>query len=330
MTNIFKKIFGKANQAPAVENPVEIQKDDEVVQPEIDPQDEETTEADEPLDAGPQATTPLSSEMMGSENEQPIQPPQFVVGIGHSVGLQREHNEDAMFSLNMNMITDSRTMPFGIFVVADGMGGHQHGEIASGLAARAVSSYLVRKLYLPLSAIKPEPPDQSMQEMLQESVMEAHRAILKDAAGGGTTLTIAVIMGEQLIIAHVGDSRAYAIYTDGSLRVLTRDHSLVKRLEELGQITSDEASIHPQRNVLYRALGQGEPFEPDISTYPLPKGGNLMLCSDGLWGQVTEHEVISIIKESASPEIACQRLVAAANEAGGPDNISVILVRIPH
>jgi serine/threonine protein phosphatase PrpC len=137
-------------------------------------------------------------------------------------------------------------------------------------------------------------------------------------------------MGEQLIVAHVGDSRAYAIYTDGSLRVLTRDHSLVKRLEELGQITADEASVHPQRNVLYRALGQGEPFEPDISTYPLPQGGYLMLCSDGLWGQVEEQVLISIIKEAKTPEIACQQMVAAANGAGGPDNISVLLVRIPH
>lgn len=330
MSNFFKKFFGIQDQPKPVEEKPVPQEMGEVVQPELVPPDDEMDTTPDSMETIPLATTPLSLEMMAGEGEQPVQPPQFVVGIGHSVGLQREHNEDAMFAISTNMITDSRSIPFGIFVVADGMGGHQHGEIASGLAVRTVSSYLVRKLFLPLASTKPETPDLSMQEMLQESVMEAHRTILKEAEGGGTTLTLAVIMGEQLIIAHVGDSRAYAIYTDGSLRVLTRDHSLVKRLEELGQITSDEAAIHPQRNVLYRALGQGEPFEPDISTYPLPQGGYLLLCSDGLWGQVTEQTLISAIKESKTLEIACQKMVAAANDAGGPDNISVLLVRIPH
>jgi hypothetical protein len=121
----------------------------EIVQPELEPAGEELGEAQNPMGNLPLATAPLSVEMMMQEGEQPISPPQFVVGIGHSVGLQREHNEDAIFAISTNMITDSRSMPFGIFVVADGMGGHQHGEIASGLAVRAVSSYLVRKLFLP-------------------------------------------------------------------------------------------------------------------------------------------------------------------------------------
>jgi len=330
VSNFFKKIFGIFNQADGDEAKADQASHDEIVQPELAPTEEENEASEASMSTLPLATAPLSNEMMISESEQSIEPPQFVVGVGHSVGMQREHNEDAMFSFSTNMVTDSRTMPFGIFAVADGMGGHQHGEIASGLAVRAVSNYLVRKLYLPLSSTKPELPEQSLQEMLQESVMEAHRSILKDAAGGGTTLTLAIIMGEQLILAHVGDSRAYAIYTDGSLRVLTRDHSLVKRLEELGQITSDEAAIHPQRNVLYRALGQGEPFEPDISSYPLPKGGYLMICSDGLWGQITEQTITNIIREANTPEVACQKMVAAANASGGPDNISVLLVRIPH
>jgi serine/threonine protein phosphatase PrpC len=327
VSNFFKKLFGQSNTTKPVEPVQEDTILGEVVQPELVPAEEKQSVPDSDIATVPLATAPLNGEL---DIEQTIQPPQFIVGIGHSVGMQREHNEDAIFSISSNVLTDSRSLPFGIFVIADGMGGHQHGEIASGLAVRAVSSYLVRKLFLPVFSIKPETPGQSLQEMLQESVMEAHRAITKDAAGGGTTLTLAVIMGEQLIIAHIGDSRAYAIYTDGSLRVLTRDHSLVKRLEELGQITSDEASIHPQRNVLYRALGQGEPSDPDIATYPLPQGGHLMLCSDGLWGLVPEQELVRIIKESSTPEIACQRMVAAANDAGGPDNISVLLVRIPN
>jgi serine/threonine protein phosphatase PrpC len=132
-----------------------------------------------------------------------------------------------------------------------------------------------------------------------------------------------------MTIAHVGDSRAYALFPDGQTRVLTRDHSLVKRLVELGQITSEEADVHPQRNVLYRALGQGEPVDAEVISIPFPRSGHLLLCSDGLWGVIPETQVMEIISSASSPSQACQALVEAANQAGGPDNITVILLRLP-
>lgn len=325
MTSFFKKLFGKHEETPPQqETPVN------VAAAESSP--ESTTAASvstTPLNVDNQATAPLSPDMLGDELFK-VHPPQLVVGCGQSNGLQRDHNEDSLFVFSSTMVTDSRQISFGLFIIADGMGGHQHGEIASGIAVRAMSSHVLRKAYMPLISVRGENPDESLQEILQEGVMEAHRAIMKDAVGGGTTLTSALIFGEQLMVAHVGDSRAYAVYTDGSLRSLTRDHSLVKRLEELGQITSAEAAIHPQRNVLYRALGQGEPFDPDINSYPLPQGGYLLICSDGLWGQVPERELIDSIIEAATPEMACHKMVSIANANGGPDNISVILVRIPH
>jgi len=110
---------------------------------------------------------------------------------------------------------------------------------------------------------------------------------------------------------------------------LTRDHSLVMRMIELGQLTAEEAQIHPQRNVLYRALGQGDPFAPDVSTSPLPDSGYILLCSDGLWGVVGEDEIVRLISKAPNPHIASQLLVDAANTNGGPDNISAILIRIP-
>jgi serine/threonine protein phosphatase PrpC len=136
-------------------------------------------------------------------------------------------------------------------------------------------------------------------------------------------------MGDQITLTHVGDSRAYSIHPDGRMQVLTRDHSLVRRLEELGQLTAEEAAQHPQRNVLYRALGQGDPFEPDISTFPLPKSGHLLLCSDGLWNVVPELDILHIIRTNPDPQQACQKMIDAANTAGGPDNISAILVCLP-
>jgi serine/threonine protein phosphatase PrpC len=146
--------------------------------------------------------------------------------------------------------------------------------------------------------------------------------------GGGTTLTAVLLLGSLMTIGHVGDSRAY-LFSNGHGEVLTRDHSLVKRLEELGQLTEAEAAVHPQRNVLYKAIGQGANLEVDVLTHPVPKDGFLMLCSDGLWGVVAEEDIERIVWNSPHPQIACDELVRAANAAGGPDNITAILVYFP-
>jgi protein phosphatase len=147
--------------------------------------------------------------------------------------------------------------------------------------------------------------------------------------GSGTTLTAALIVGDQITIAHVGDSRAYSIDRDGQMQLLTQDHSLVKRLEEIGQITAQEASVHPRRNLLYRALGQGELTEPDISSFTIQQGSKLMLCTDGLWGVIPEDELHHIIASSSEPQIVCELLIKSANTAGGPDNISVVMIEFP-
>jgi protein phosphatase len=255
--------------------------------------------------------------------------PQLIVGCAQSVGKQRDHNEDALFTLTTNLASSQSQIPMGLYVVADGMGGHKHGEIASGIAVRSFGTQIIHKVFMSLLSHKPSPPDESIQEIMQYGVQEAHRMIIKEAPGAGTTLTSVFILGEQMTIAHIGDSRVYHVAEDGSTQVLTRDHSLVMRMIELGQLTADEAAVHPQRNVLYRALGQGEPSDPDISTSRLPKSGYLLVCSDGLWGVVDEDEIVRLVTSSSSPQDACQKLIEAANEAGGPDNITAILVHLP-
>jgi PPM family protein phosphatase len=263
------------------------------------------------------------------EAEEPLEPAQLIAGCAQSVGKQRDHNEDALFTLTTTLASDTRQIPFGLYIIADGMGGHQHGEVASALAIRAMAGHIIRELYLPLLNLIERPPRHSLQETMEIGVEEANQAVLKKDMGGGTTLTATLILGDRLTIAHVGDSRAYLIDMERNIETLTRDHSLVKRLVELGQISPAEAAVHPQRNVLYRALGQGEPFVPDIITAPLPHPGYLLLCSDGLWGVVEQEEIIDIIFTTPHPEQACQKLVEVANSAGGPDNISAILVRMP-
>lgn len=270
----------------------------------------------------------------GAASGLPAEPPQLIVGCAQSVGRQRDHNEDALFTLNTTITGPDSVVPFGLFIVADGMGGHQHGEIASTIAVRSMASHIVRKLYTPLLSPKPTSPEDPLLEIMQAGVQEAHKTITRQAPGGGTTLTAALIVGRQLAIAHVGDSRAYLLATaeDGGytpIEPLTRDHSLVRRLVELGQISSAEAAVHPQRNVLYRALGQGEPFDPDVNSMQAPDAGYILICSDGLWGVVPEAEIQHIILAAHTPEEACQSLIHAANNAGGPDNISAVLIRLP-
>ncbi|MBN1371771.1 MAG: serine/threonine-protein phosphatase [Anaerolineaceae bacterium] len=277
-------------------------------------------------------TAPLSDDQLQvvAKVEISLNPPQFAVGSGQSVGRQRDHNEDTLFALTAVIADGQRDLPIGIFVVADGMGGHQHGEVASSAAARTMVEHVLTRLYPALFSMTGNGLEESIQEILEGGVKEAHRAVVRMAPGGGTTLTVALVVGEQVTVAHVGDSRGYFIYPDGRTQVMTQDHSLVRRLQELGQINEKEAMSHPQRNVLYRALGQPEPFRPDINTFQFPAPGYLLLCSDGLWTVVPDNEIFRIVTSAKSLPEACNDLVAAANEAGGPDNISVVLVKYLH
>jgi len=284
-----------------------------------------------PTDNDNVVTAPLSEAQLQSiktMGTNRFEPAQFLVASAQSVGRQRELNEDSLFTLATTIAGNSSNPPFGLFIIADGMGGHQYGEVASNAAIRSISGYVMKKFHNSLFNMPSMPVDESLQEIIQAAVMEAQAAVLREATGSGTTVTAALVVGQQLTIAHVGDSRAYLLYNEQRMEAATRDHSLVRRLEELGQITSAEAAVHPQRNVLYRALGQGETLEPDVVTTPFPIGGYLMLCSDGLWGVVPEEEMKRIIYEAPNMQRACQNLVAAANGAGGPDNISVILAQL--
>jgi PPM family protein phosphatase len=276
-------------------------------------------------------TAPLSEQQIQSILQGPKQQfdlQQLIVASGQSVGKQRELNEDSLLALTATLAGNSGSLPFGIYIVADGMGGHQYGEVASNAAIRIVAGHILRKFHPYLFNIKPSPPDESLQEIMQTAVREAQKIIQNEAPSSGTTLTAALVLGQQVTIAHVGDSRAYHIYPDGRSEVVTRDHSLVKRLEELGHISPAEAENYPHRNVLYRALGQGEILEADVFTVSFPQTGYLMLCSDGLWGVIADQDLSKIIREAPSLQRACQNLVEAANTAGGPDNISVIIAQM--
>ena len=275
-------------------------------------------------------TAPLSDAQLQAIKVASIkfEPPQIIVGCGQSVGKQRELNEDSLLTFTSTIAGNSGSTPFGLYIVADGMGGHQYGEVASNAAIRTIAGQVLRKFHPYLFNLPSTPLDESLQEIMQSAINEAQRVVLKEAPGSGTTVTAALVVGQQVTIAHVGDSRGYMIYQDGRMETVTRDHSLVRRLEELGQITASEAAVHPQRNVLYRALGQGEILEPDITTMPFPQNGYLLLCSDGLWGLVSEEDLRQMTLNAPTLQTACQNMVAAANSAGGPDNITAVLIQV--
>ena len=224
------------------------------------------------------------------------------VGSALDIGRVREKNDDSI-------LVDPP-----LFIVADGMGGHRGGDTASRLALETIEE---------LAA--------SGRGTLPDQVRTANRAVWDRSAederlaGMGTTLTAALIDGASASIAHVGDSRAYLL-REGKLRQLTTDHTLVARMVKSGEITEAEADVHPHKNVLTRALGTDEEVEVDEDTVALLDGDQLLLCSDGLTGMVTEEQIQAILENSEEPQQAADRLVKAANRAGGIDNISVVVL----
>jgi protein phosphatase len=223
------------------------------------------------------------------------------------VGRQREGNEDSM-------LVDPP-----LFVVADGMGGAQAGEVASGLAVDTLGQM--------------PPDDGNVEEELTEAITEANRRIHDMAqedralAGMGTTLTAAFVHDGKITLGHVGDSRAYR-YRGGELAQLTDDHSLVAELERHGKITAAEARVHPQRSMILRALGIGPEIEVDTYCFVGESDDVFLLCSDGLSGLVHDAVIAEVLEGCDTLEAAADKLIELANLSGGPDNITTVLFRL--
>jgi len=275
----------------------------------------------------PNPDTPPASP---SESEQtvalPGSPPVFNVGIGHDVGRVRTANEDSIIALTGLQQADSTLPYFGLFIVADGMGGHELGERASRLAAQTFARHVLTHFATLWLGGAGSEEQLSIQEILQGAMIAANQSVLRHFPGSGTTLTAALMFSNQLFLAHVGDSRAYLVGPE--IKQVTRDHSLVQRLIDIGQMTPDEATRFAQRNVLLRAIGQTDELEPEFLSLPWEPGARLVICSDGLWGPLDDARILATVTQAGTPQGACDTLVQLANAAGGPDNISVICVEL--
>ncbi|MCC6904326.1 MAG: serine/threonine-protein phosphatase [Anaerolineae bacterium] len=282
----------------------------------------------EPMPRQPAVTEPLSLGQTRPLNivDDATSYSTLVFGQGSHKGRLREGNEDTFLTLVGMVESSELRLPFGIFVVADGMGGHEHGERASILAAKTITWNVMDRIFMPVFA--DQEPDEAIQSALEEAMHEANLVVKRDVPDGGTTSTVAVIRGNSIHIAHVGDSRAY-LYHDKMLERLTRDHSLVGRLVEIGQMTEEEAKHRSDRNKLYQGIGLNDALDVHQVTRIIPPGSQLLLCSDGLWDVVEEDQMVSIITATPDANEACNKLIDMANENGGPDNITVLLIRFP-
>ncbi|MFN8524111.1 MAG: Stp1/IreP family PP2C-type Ser/Thr phosphatase [Chloroflexota bacterium] len=248
-------------------------------------------------------------------NSEPLTP---LVGQRTDKGRVRSDNED---SILCEPADDARVTGQGLFcAVADGMGGHAAGEVASRMAVETARDVFYN--------VEAESAGLALAQAIRVANHEIYVAGEDDPSRNhmGSTMTALVIQGDAAVVAHVGDSRCYLLQ-DGAIRQVTRDHSWVAEQVEAGTLTAEEARTHPRRNVITRALGLRPDVEVEVYTEPLAAGTVLVLCSDGLHGLVTDQE-INTIASSLAPQLAAERLVDLANERGGPDNISAIVVHM--
>lgn len=253
----------------------------------------------------------------------------LVVGTRSNPGIKRQHrpNEDSLFAAQGERTLNSNSEQFGLFVVADGMGGHANGQDASRLAIQTIVDRLMPKL-----SSSEQFTDEAYMQMLVEGVQEANQAVhqrnLEHKADMGTTMTATLIVGTTAFVTNVGDSRTYLYREPEGLKKVTNDHSVVASLVEAGIIKPDDIYTHPKRNQIYRSLGEKPVIDVDSFKVPLQAGDKLLLCSDGLWDMVRDPIIQNVLRSVPDPSQTGNALIKAALDGGGEDNVSVIVISV--
>ena len=243
------------------------------------------------------------------------------IGMLTDVGKVRTIDEDSILAADLSFGINSESEKFLLLAVADGMGGHAKGEEASKIALNTLTKTIIPELFGTVS----------FTELLENGIKNANQEILEytaknpESSGMGTTTVCALVKGNNIHLANVGDSRAYVI-SDDEIRRVTKDHSYVQSLIDEGQITEEEARDHPQKNVITKAVGIMESVEPDTMKLTLDDDESLLLCCDGVIAHLTDEDIHKIICNENNPQNACQQIVDLANQRGGSDNISLIIL----
>ncbi len=272
------------------------------------------------MDSGP--TLPYNIQQLQGRN--------LSLAVGHLTdpGIKRKHkpNEDSLFAMQGSRTYNSLPQEFGLFVVADGMGGHANGQDASRLAIQTIIDYMLPKI-----STNKQMNDEAFLTLLRDGVQYANQAVhqrnLEERADMGTTMTAALVVGATAYVANVGDSRTYLYREPEGLTKITHDHSVVASLVEAGIIKPDDIYTHPKRNQIYRSLGEKPTVDVDSFRVPLQPGDKLLLCSDGLWDMIRDPEIQRLMSlPTPDPTKTGKDLIQAALEGGGEDNVSVIIV----
>jgi len=243
------------------------------------------------------------------------------LGMITDVGKVREVDEDSILAADLSFGINSENNQFLLLAVADGMGGHAKGEEASKIALNTITKTVIPQLNdnIPYT------------DLLDQGIKNANQAILDytvehpETKGMGTTSVCAVVKDNEVHLVNLGDSRAYVVSND-EIRRVTKDHSLVQQLVDQGTITEEETRTHPQKNVISKAIGINADIESDTMRLKLAPDENLLLCCDGVIAHLTDEDIHKTIIESSDPDVACQNIVNLANERGGSDNISLIIL----
>ena len=286
--------------------------------------------------------------MGGDRQPKPI--PQLLYAATTDTGRERQNNEDGVVACDFTTATGHRRAVSAFFAVSDGMGGHNAGEIAAMTAIRSVADSLTRSYFLPVlrtdiyqlpehvynyhfRRTKRRPSRPNARRILAAAMERANDSIIdlsrKNPAffGMGATLTAAVLADCRLTVASVGDSRCY-VFAGKRLQQVTKDHTIVNQMVELGRISPEDALHHPGRNFLYKSLGSSERLEFDLFDMELAPPAWILLCSDGLTSMVPDSEIARVIADCRQPHRGAAELIRRANRAGGKDNISVVLAKL--
>jgi serine/threonine protein phosphatase PrpC len=252
-----------------------------------------------------------------------------VAGCLVDIGRERPTNEDVAAAMDIGWTSGVMPRPVSLYIVADGMGGHRDGEVASKMTLDTVVQQIVGRWRQ-----SDRTADEDYGAWLQNAAQAANRKIYAmncgDKGSGssdmGTTLVMALVVGQDAYVANIGDSRAYQISRSG-ISQITTDHSVVQGLVAAGAITPQQAKKHPFRNYITQAVGTDEDMKADLFTMQLDPDTSLLLCSDGLTKELEDNAIYNAIQTAKSPQAACDKLVASANFSGGHDNIAVVLVQ---
>ncbi len=253
-----------------------------------------------------------------------------LMGAATDTGIVRDHNEDSYLTIQLGLDNNNLAQSWGVFIVSDGMGGHAAGEVASSLAIRSAADLLLSE-YL-ARAVQPDADysEEEARDMVRRAILRANESVVAESRAQGNdmgaTFTMALVMGDRVTVGNVGDSRTYLV-REGKLLRVSKDHSLVQRLVDLGQISDEDIYTHPQRNAVLRSLGDKAELEVDLFNERVRPGDALFLCSDGQWEMTHDPEMERMLASEDDPTTICKTLVAAANQAGGEDNITAVLVR---